>query len=83
MNSQGIQYLKFRWFVMVTMIIGVIAQGVIMIAPAPVIGEVAAYLDKELGLVTFTVMGLWTVTVCLGGIVGGAVVDKVGIVKVC
>ncbi|MFA5903063.1 MAG: MFS transporter [Desulfobacula sp.] len=82
MNSQGIQYLKFRWFVMVTMIIGVIAQGVIMIAPAPVIGEVASYLDKELGLVTFTVMGLWTVTVCLGGIVGGAVVDKVGIVKV-
>ncbi|MFH1154441.1 MAG: MFS transporter [Pseudomonadota bacterium] len=76
------QYPKFRWFVMITMIIGVIAQGVIMIAPAPVIGEVASYLGKELGLVTFAVMGLWTVTVCIGGVVGGVVVDKIGIVKV-
>ncbi len=82
MNNADIQYPKFRWFVMVTMIIGVIAQGVIMIAPAPVIGKVASYLNKELGLVTFAVMGLWTVTVCLGGVVGGAVVDKVGIVRV-
>jgi MFS family permease len=55
---------------------------VIMISPAPLIGEVAKYLNRDLGLVTFTVMGLWTVTVCLGGIVGGAVVDRIGIVKV-
>ncbi len=38
-----------------------------MIAPAPLIGEVGKYLNRDLGLVTFTVMGLWTVTVCLGG----------------
>ena len=75
-------YPKFRWFVMVTMIIGVMAQGVIMIAPAPLIGEVAKYLCCDLGLVTFTVMGLWTVTVCIGGVIGGAVVDRIGIVKV-
>ncbi|HBW35965.1 nitrate/nitrite transporter [Desulfosporosinus sp. BICA1-9] len=77
-----IVYPKYRWFVMVTMIIGVIAQGVIMIAPAPLIGEVAKHLGRDLGLVTFTVMGLWTVTVCIGGIIGGAIVDRVGIVKV-
>jgi len=80
--SEAIQYPKFRWFAMVTMIIGVIAQGVIMIAPAPLIGEVAKYLGRELGLVTFTVMGLWTVTVCLGGMAGGAIVDKVGVARV-
>ncbi|MBI5584810.1 MAG: MFS transporter [Deltaproteobacteria bacterium] len=83
MKGNGtISYPKFRWLVMVTMIIGVVAQGVIMIAPAPLIGEVARYLNRELGLVTFTVMGLWTVTVCIGGIIGGAVVDRLGIVKV-
>lgn len=75
-------YPKFRWFVMVTMITGVMAQGVIMIAPAPLIGEVAKYLCCDLGLATFTVMGLWTVTVCIGGVIGGAVVDRIGIVKV-
>ncbi|GAB6156439.1 hypothetical protein JCM17380_51910 [Desulfosporosinus burensis] len=80
--NKAVVYLKYRWFVMVTMIIGVIAQGVIMIAPSPLIGEVAKYLGRDLGVVTFTVMGLWTVTVCIGGIIGGAVVDRVGIVKV-
>jgi MFS family permease len=53
-----------------------------MISPAPIIGEVAHALGRELGLVTLTVMGLWTVTVCIGGIIGGAVVDKVGLAKV-
>lgn len=80
--SEAIEYPKFRWFVMVTMIVGVIAQGVIMIAPAPLIGEVAKCLGCDLGLTTFTVMGLWTVTVCLGGMAGGAIVDKVGVAKV-
>jgi hypothetical protein len=61
---------------MITMLIGVTAQGIIMIAPSPLIGEVAKYLGTELGLTTLTVMGLWTVTVCIGGIIAGAVVDK-------
>ncbi|MCL2337983.1 MAG: MFS transporter [Firmicutes bacterium] len=77
-----IVYPKFRWFVMLTMLIGVMAQGIIMIAPSPLIGEVAKYLGIELGLTTLTVMALWTVTVCIGGILGGAVVDRVGVVKV-
>ncbi len=80
--KEAIIYPKFRWFVMVTMIIGVMAQGIIMIAPSPLIGEVAKYLDTELGLTTLTVMALWTVTVCIGGIIGGMVVDRIGIVKV-
>jgi MFS family permease len=75
-------YPKFRWLVMSTMIMGVLAQGMIMIAPAPLIGEVAKYLGVDLGVTTFTVMALWTVSVCIGGIVGGAVVDKVGVVKI-
>jgi MFS family permease len=81
-ENGAMAYPKFRWFVMVTMIVGVLAQGVIMIAPAPLIGEVAKYLGAELGLITFTVMGLWTVTVCIGGVIGGAIVDKIGIIKV-
>ncbi|MBI5601957.1 MAG: MFS transporter [Deltaproteobacteria bacterium] len=81
MNST-IQYPRFRWFALITMVVGVVAQSIIMIAPAPLIGEVAKYLGRELGMVTFTVMGLWTVTVCLGGIAGGAIVDKVGVAKV-
>ncbi|UWG96740.1 MFS transporter [Dehalobacter sp. DCM] len=80
--STDTQFPKFRWFVMTTMLIGAIAQGVIMIAPSPLIGEVAKYLGKDLGLVTFTVMGLWTITVCIGGIIGGVLVDKVGVIKV-
>jgi len=81
-TNEAMVYPRFRWVVMVAMLIGVTAQGVIMIAPSPLIGEVAKYLGRELGLVTFTVMGLWTVTVCVGGVIGGAVVDRMGIVKV-
>jgi len=80
--NDNIQYPGFRWFALITMVFGVVAQSVVMIAPAPLIGEVAKYLGRELGLVTFTVMGLWTVTVCLGGMVGGVIADKVGIAKV-
>ncbi len=49
------------------------------VAPAPLTGEVEKYLGRELGLVTCTIMGLWTVTVCLGGMAGGGIVDKVGV----
>ena len=79
---EGATYPRFRWLAMVTMSLGVIAEGVIMTSPAPLIGEVAKYLNRDLGLVTFTVMGLWTATVCLGGLIGGAAVDQFGIVRV-
>ena len=56
--SEAIQYPRFRWFALLTMVVGVVAQSVVMIAPAPLIGEVAKYLGRELGLVTFTRNGL-------------------------
>jgi MFS family permease len=70
-QHQAAGYPKFRWFVMAILIIGAASSAMIMIAPAPLIGEVSHYLDRELGLVTGLVMAIWTVALVFGGLASG------------
>jgi len=78
-NSQA--YPNFRWFVLLAMIASTAASLVVMIAPAPLIGEVAKSLNLSPGAATGIIMGLWNIigaTSCLGA---GFLVDRYGINK--
>lgn len=77
----GIVYPKFRWYVLITVIIATLAQGMILIAPTPLIGEVAKTLNLDLGAATAAAMLPFTLFVAIGGIIGGMLLDKLGVAK--
>lgn len=74
-------YPKFRWFVLISVIIATLAQGMILIAPTPLIGEVAKTLHLDLGTATAAAMLPFTLLVAIGGIVGGMILDQLGVAK--
>lgn len=74
-------YPKYRWYVLITVIIATLAQGMLLIAPSPLIGEVAKSLQLDLGIATAAAMLPFTLFVGVGGIIGGIVLDKLGISK--
>lgn len=76
-----IVYPKFRWYVLIAVIIATLAQGMILIAPTPLIGEVAKTLHLDLGAATAAAMLPFNLMVALGGIFGGLILDKLGVAK--
>lgn len=74
-------YPKFRWYVLTTMFMATVAQGMILISPAPLVGEISKSMGLDLGTVTGAAMGAFTLFVALSAIAGGAIVDKFGIVR--
>ncbi|MCL6479019.1 MAG: MFS transporter [Peptococcaceae bacterium] len=74
-----ITYPKYRWYVLITFIIAVLAQGMLLIAPTPLVGEIAKSLHTDLGSATAIVMLSFTLMVAIGGILGGFLMDKFGI----
>lgn len=74
-------YPKFRWYVLITILVATIAQGMILIAPSPLIGEVAQTLQLDLGAATAAAMLPFTLFVAIGGIIGGIVLDRFGVAK--
>jgi MFS family permease len=85
------QYPKYRWFVLIVMIIATIGQGLVLIAPSPMIQSiyVSIYGTPEhadgagafAGLVSLMLMVSFTLCVVIGGIVGGVIADKIGLAK--
>ena len=74
-------YPNFRWFALLTMIVTTAASTTVMIAPAPLMGELAKTLHVHPGTATGIFMGLWNIigaTSCLGA---GFLVDRYGIPK--
>lgn len=71
-------YPKFRWFVLITIVLATLAQGMILIAPSPLIGEVAKTLNMDLGVATAAAMLPFTLFVAIGGMLGGVSLDKLG-----
>ncbi len=76
---EKVSYPKFRWFALVTLLIMTVAQGIVLISPAPLVGDIASSLHLSLGQATGAVMGAFIIFVALGGIAGGVVIDKIGI----
>lgn len=70
---------KFRWFAMLTLAIASIAQGMVLIAPAPLIGELVKVLHISLGEATGAMMGPFILSVALAAIVGGIIIDRFGL----
>ncbi len=72
-------YPAFRWYVLFAVIVATLAQGMILIAPTPLVGEISKSLGVDLGTTTGAAMLPFTLMVAIGGMVGGAVVDKWGV----
>lgn len=76
-----IQYPRFRWLVLVMLVVATLAQGAMLISFAPLVGEIAKQLNMSLGQVTGVMMGAFTLFVGIFAIIGGAIIDKIGIAK--
>jgi len=72
-------YPNFRWFALLVMIVAAAASTALMIAPAPLIGEVSKTLGMDPGTATGTFMGLWNIVGATSCLVSGFLVDRLGI----
>jgi len=80
--NESIQYVKFRWFVLLTLCVLTVATSVIMISPAPLIGIISKNLGLDLGTTTGTLMGIFNLALAVSCIIGGFLCDRFGLVKV-
>lgn len=74
-------YPKFRWYVLIATVVASLGQGMILIAPSPLVDQIAKTLQLDLGAATAAAMLPFTLFVCIGGILGGVVLDKLGVAK--
>jgi MFS family permease len=77
----NIEYPKYRWFVLLTMVVATLAQGSLLISFAPLIPTVSEQMGLSLGQTTGALMGAFTLFVSIFAIVGGAIIDKIGLAK--
>ncbi len=75
-------YPRFRWIVLLTLVIVTAAQSSVLISPAPLIGEISKTLGISLGEATGLTMGTFIFFVAISAIIGGAIIDKVGVIRV-
>lgn len=74
-------YPNYRWYALVTLIAATLAQGMSLIAPTPLVGEISKTLQVELGAATAAAMLPFTLMTAIGGIISGMVIDRWGIAK--
>jgi MFS family permease len=74
-------YPNFRWYILLMVTIAVVAQGMMLIAPTPLVGVIAESMNVGLGAITAALMMPFTLLVAIGGIASGILMDKIGIYK--
>jgi MFS family permease len=74
-----IKYPKYRWFACITMIVITLAQGMILIAPSPIVQPISEALGVSLGEVSAMLLVTFTLCVAVFGVIGGIIVDKIGL----
>jgi MFS family permease len=74
-------YPKYRWYALTTLIVATIAQGMSLIAPTPLVGDIAASLSVELGAATAAAMFPFALLTAIGGVVSGMIIDRWGLAK--
>ncbi len=79
--ERQIAYPAFRWYIMFMVVIAVAAQGMMLIAPTPLVGVIAESLGGNLGAITAALMMPFTLMVAIGGILSGLLMDRIGIYK--
>lgn len=73
---------RFRWFVLAALCISTIATTIQMIAPATVMGIIAKEFGTDLGTTTGTIMGLFPLAVGVSCLIGGALIDRFGFIRI-
>jgi len=79
--EQARSYPNFRWFVLLALVVATAASTVLMIAPAPLMGEVAHHLHLHPGAATGIIMGIWNILGATSCLVAGFLVDRFGVNK--
>jgi MFS family permease len=74
-------YPKFRWYILLMVTVAVVAQGMMLIAPTPLVGVISESMNVGLGAITAALMMPFTLLVAIGGIASGILMDKIGIYK--
>lgn len=76
-----IQYPRFRWFVAFTYVMVIISTAVQLISPAPLMGMIAHTIGLDIGATVGITMGTFNLFVALSAIVGGTLIDRLGVVR--
>ena len=77
------QYSSFRWYIFFTMIIVTATTSMALIAPASVMPILFTEMQGvEPGQVTFVTMGIFNFFLAAAALLGGYLLDKLGVIKV-
>ncbi|MDF1552273.1 MAG: MFS transporter [Deferrisomatales bacterium] len=79
--TESAGYPRFRWFVLVALVVITAAHSMVMIGPAPFMGIIAQELGISLGRATGYFMGIFNLFAALSCVAGGAICDRFGITK--
>ncbi|MBN1834027.1 MAG: MFS transporter [Deltaproteobacteria bacterium] len=74
-------YPSYRWYVLITLVVAHLMQGMALIGPTPLIGLIADTLNTNLGSATAASMLPFTLMVAIGGLISGFVIDRWGLAK--
>jgi MFS family permease len=74
-------YPKYRWFPLATLVVAHILQGMALIGPTPLVGQIAETLQANLGVATAVSMLPFALMVAIGGLISGMVIDRWGLAK--
>lgn len=77
-----IVYPKFRWYILITLIICTATTGMGLIGPAPLIPEMLKTMPYDAGELTLITMSTFNLFVALSALIGGVLLDKFGVIKV-
>jgi MFS family permease len=74
-------YPRFRWFVLVAYVIVTASTSFSMIAPAPLVPDIAKALNVDAGVATAAAMMSFNLFMGLFAFIGGFFLDKIGIIR--
>src|SRR4051812_11627555 len=76
-------YPRFRWFVLITLLVVTSTSSVALISPAPLIGEMIKSMPTlSPGQISGVTMGIFTLFVAVAALAGGFLLDKFGVIRV-
>jgi MFS family permease len=74
-------YPSYRWYVLITLVVAHLLQGMALIGPTPLVGIIADTLKTNLGSATAASMLSFTLMVAIGGLISGFVIDRWGLAR--
>ena len=80
MESEFI-YPRFRFFMMLTVAFGYLVIGVLLIAPATIVGIIAKDMSITVGQASMITMGTYTLAAAVAAILSGVFIDRFGVPK--